>query len=56
MIQPDNATSIGKRTSRLLRDMEGTGLYEIGGTGGQVMLISGKGGCAAISVNQVAIG
>jgi hypothetical protein len=36
--------------------MAETGLYEIGGTGGQVMLIGGKGGCTAISVNQVAIG
>jgi hypothetical protein len=39
--------------SHLLRDMEGSALYEVGGTGGQVMLIGGKAGCTAISVNQI---
>jgi len=39
--------------SRLLRDMAGTAIYEIGGSQGQVMLISAKTNCVAVSINRI---
>lgn len=39
--------------SKLVRDLSGTPLYQIGGNQGQVMLLSAQEGCVTISINRI---
>lgn len=53
---PQSCAEVAKQLpagSRLVRDLSGTPLYDIGGDQGQVMLLDGQKSCIAISVNRI---